>query len=58
MTNIIIRFCKKYPIWGVKVIDLIHFCKIAELMNNKAHLTQKELDKICLIKAVMNKVRL
>ena len=52
--NKIIPFYKKYPILGVKLKDFEDFCKAAELMKNKAHLTKDGLEKIRKIKAVMN----
>ena len=39
LTNIIIPFFKKYSILGVKALDFADFCKVVELMENKAHLT-------------------
>ena len=52
--NKIIPFYKKYPILGVKLKDFEDFCKAAELMKNKAHVTKDGLEKIRKIKAVMN----
>jgi LAGLIDADG endonuclease len=51
----IIPFFKKYPIIGVKALDFADFCKVAELIKDKAHLTKKGLEKIRLIKSVTNK---
>ena len=31
---------KKYPILGVKALDFADFCKVAELMQEKKHLTK------------------
>jgi hypothetical protein len=53
----IIPFFNKYPILGVKNYNFQDFCKIAELVSNKAHLTIEGLDKIREIKAGMNKNR-
>lgn len=50
----IIPFFAKYPIAGVKSLDLADFCKVAELMQQKAHLTEEGLAEIRLIKAGMN----
>ena len=50
----IIPFFKKYPILGVKAGDFADWCKAAELMKNKAHLTKDGLEKIRKIKAGMN----
>jgi len=55
--NIIIPFYKKYPIQGTKSLDFNDFCKVAELVNNKAHLTTVGLDKIRQIKDGMNSKR-
>jgi len=35
-------------------LDFADFCKVAELMKNKAHLTQEGLEEIRQIKAGMN----
>ena len=43
----------KYPIEGVKSQDF--FCKVAEMMYNKEHLTFQGLNQIRIIKAAMNK---
>lgn len=53
----IIPFFEKYPILGCKYLDYVDFCKVAELMKTKAHLTQEGLDKISLIKSGMNSRR-
>lgn len=50
----IIPFFTKYPVEGVKHQDFLVFCKIAELVNNKAHLTKDGLDKIRSMKSQMN----
>ena len=57
IVNKIIPFFKKYPILGVKALDFADFCKAAELMKNKAHLTKDGLEKIRKIKAGMNRGR-
>jgi hypothetical protein len=38
-------------------LDYLDWCKVAELMKNKAHLTEEGLSKIRKIKAGMNKGR-
>jgi len=53
----IIPFFKKYQIQGVKQLDFIDFCKAAEIIKAKAHLTERGLDQIIKIKASMNKGR-
>ena len=53
----IIPFFNKYPIIGVKAKDFEDFKRVAELMKNRAHLSSKGFDQICLIKAGMNRGR-
>jgi len=50
----IIPFFKKYPIIGVKALDFADWCKVAELMKEKKHLTAEGLQEIKQIKAGMN----
>jgi hypothetical protein len=57
MTDKIIPFFVENPIEGVKSKDFEYFCKVAELMQNKAHLTASGLDQIRKIKAGMNRGR-
>lgn len=52
--NIIIPFFKKYPIIGVKSKDFKDWCKVAEMMKEKKHLTLKGLEEIRKINARMN----
>ena len=54
ITDKIIPFFQKYTLEGVKSKDFEDFCKIAELVKNKAHLTQDGLETIRKIKAGMN----
>ena len=54
IVNKIIPFFKKYPILGVKALDFADFCKVAEMMKDKKHLTAEGLDQIRKIKAGMN----
>lgn len=54
ITEKIIPFFHKYPILGEKSKDFNDFCLIAELMKNKAHLTEEGLNQIRQIKAGMN----
>jgi hypothetical protein len=56
-TDKVIPLFNKYPIIGVKSKDFADFCKAAELIKNKAHLSQDGLDQIRKIKAGMNTVR-
>ncbi len=53
----IISFFNKYEIKGIKAFDYKDFCKIAELINKKAHLTSGGLEKIYNIKRNMNRGR-
>jgi hypothetical protein len=53
----IIPFLSKYPIAGAKVLDYLDFCKVAELIKNKEHLTLEGLEKIQKIKSNMNRER-
>ena len=57
ITNKIIPFFIKYPIQGVKALDFEDWCKVAEMMKVKKHLTAEGLEKIKQIKAGMNKGR-
>lgn len=54
----IIPFFQKYPIIGVKALDFADWCKVALLINNKAHLTKEGFNIIRKIKAGMNKGRI
>ena len=45
---------KKYQIYGVKALDYLDWCKVAELMQNKVHLTKEGIDEIKKIKSRMN----
>ena len=55
IVNIIIPFCKKSPIEGVKANDFNDFCKVAELMKENKHFTTEGLEQIRKIKAEINK---
>ena len=50
----IIPFLKKHPILGVKALDFADWCKVAEMMKEKKHLTKEGLEQIWKIKARMN----
>lgn len=52
--NKIIPFFDGYPLIGAKRQDFLDFCKVAELMKGKAHLTPEGLEEIFRIKAGMN----
>jgi len=55
--KIIIPFLNKYPLLGTKLLNYQDFCKIAELMQDKVHLTQEGLEQIRQIKSGMNSKR-
>lgn len=50
----IIPFFVKYPIEGKKLLDFKDFCKVCNLINEKAHVTIEGLNQIRLIKKGMN----
>ena len=52
--NIIIPFCNRYPVRGVKSKDFSDWVKAAELFNKGEHLTKEGASKIISIKAGMN----
>jgi hypothetical protein len=50
----IIPYFENYELLGAKSKDFEDFCKVVDLMNDKAHLTVRGLDQIRRIKAGMN----
>jgi hypothetical protein len=42
----ILPFFDKYPLQGVKSADYADFCKVVQLMKEKAHLTVSGLEQI------------
>jgi hypothetical protein len=53
--NVIIPFFKKYPLQSYsKNLNFKSFCKIAELIESKAHLTGNGISKIRKLKSQMN----
>lgn len=54
----IIPFFRQNKVLGVKLQDFEDWCKVAELIKNKAHLTPSGLEEIQKIKAGMNKGRI
>ena len=54
LTGKVLPILEKHPIMGKKLLDFEDFCKVAELMQNKAHLTQLGLEAIREIKTGMN----
>jgi LAGLIDADG endonuclease len=53
----IIPLFNKYKIEGIKALDFIDFCKTAEIVKRKNHLTLEGLKEIQDIKSKMNKAR-
>lgn len=53
----IIPLFKKYHILGIKYLDFQYFYKLAEIKNNKNHLTLDGFNKIKKIKIDMNRGR-
>jgi hypothetical protein len=54
----LIPFFQKYPLQGVKNQDFLDFEKVANLIKIKSHLSSEGLQKICHLKAGMNKARI
>lgn len=53
----IIPFFREYKIRGIKSKDFEDWCKVAEIIQSKDHLTKVGFDLICLIKSGINKGR-
>lgn len=53
----VIPFFRSYPLQGVKSMDFIDFCNIANIIEDKSHLTPEGLKKIKSLKSGMNKSR-
>jgi len=53
----LILFFTKYEIRGIKSLNFQDFCKVAEFINIKTHITIKGLEEIRNIKSRMNKAR-
>jgi len=51
LTEKIIPFFDKYPLVGAKRQNYLDFCKVAELMKSKVHLTAEGLEEIKQIKS-------
>ena len=56
--NKIIPFFLGNSLQGIKYFDFKDFCKIANIMENKSHLTPEGLKKIKSLKSGMNKGRM
>lgn len=57
IVDIIIPFFQKYPILGVKALDFVDFCQVAEIIKVKGHLTKSGLEQIISIREKMNTKR-
>ena len=55
--EIILPFFQKYPILGIKFLDYLDWCKVAEMIKNKSHLTEEGLYQISKIRGGMNRSR-
>ena len=56
--NKIISLFNKYPLLGTKKEDYLDFCKVAELIKSKDHLTKQGIENIKRIKSNMNSKRI
>jgi hypothetical protein len=56
--NKIISLFNKYPLLGTKKEDYLDFCKVAELIKSKNHLTKQGIENIKRIKSNMNSKRI
>lgn len=54
----IISLFNKYPLLGTKKEDYLDFCKVAELIKSKDHLTKQGIEDIKRIKSNMNRKRI
>jgi len=54
----IISLLNKYPLLGTKKKDYLDFCKVAELIKSKDHLTKQGIENIKRIKSNMNSKRI
>ena len=58
INNKIISLFNKYPLLGTKKEDYLDFCKVAELIKSKNHLTKQGIENIKRIKSNMNSKRI
>ena len=58
LNNKIISLFNKYPLLGTKKEDYLDFCKVAELIKSKNHLTKQGIENIKRIKSNMNSKRI
>jgi hypothetical protein len=52
--NIIIPFFEKYPLYGIKALNYLNFCKAAEIIKSEKHLSPAGLDLLIKLKNDMN----
>jgi LAGLIDADG endonuclease len=57
LTKKIIPFFNQYPIFGIKNLDYLDWCKIANLITLGSHLKKEGLEEIRQIKTGMNRGR-
>lgn len=57
MTDLVIPFFKTYPVLGLKQNDFLDWCKVAKLMKEKSHITNRGLILIQTLKKGMNRER-
>jgi hypothetical protein len=58
INNKIISLFNKYPLLGTKKEDYLDFCKVAELIKSKNHLTKQGIEDIKRIKSNINSKRI
>jgi len=58
LINKVLPLFQKIPLQGTKAKDWLDFCKVADIMKEKGHLTPEGLKKIRKIKEGMNKGRI
>jgi hypothetical protein len=54
----VIPFFSKYHIIGIKSKDFMDWCKAAEIIRSKAHLTKEGVEEVSKIKGGMNNKRI
>ena len=57
VSGVLIPFFAQYPLQSSKLADFFDFCEVANIINNKAHLTKEGLERIQQIKSGMNRGR-
>jgi len=54
INKVLIPLFNNYPMFGVKQLDFLDWCKVAKLMNEERHFTVEGLELIRTIKSKMN----